>query len=312
MFNDRELDRLAANKDHIYNRLKSARDERGRWGRECTRLHDELDWAYKVQNQIYESNESAWLQHKYFMDECSRNITAYHAESDRAHYNMTQAFQWSQSAWDSGDKSGAKSYSDEGKMYQAEMRSAKEQAAYWVRQSQDAKYRFNNNSNKHDMEQAKANTKRIKAEFDEANIHLKSVKVEASRLEQEFETAKSAFLARMEWLKAENKREQDKWKEVQCESCKEKFKIHADWSNPPRLCKKCKERPEYDYKVRFNPETGKNDIFFGGKRKADGYGHGHAVVDGGSGDLHYLRDTSNPVSPFTRGESVIKDSGKKI
>lgn len=39
------------------------------------------------------------------------------------------------------------------------------------------------------------------------------------------------------------------------------------------------------HKVKFSPKTGKNDVFFGPK----GTKAGHAVVNGKSGRLEYLR-----------------------
>ena len=249
----------------------AARDERKRLGQECSRLYDELNQAYKTQNQIFERNDATWSAHKNFMDECSRKIQFYAEESDREHNLMTYAFQQSQSAWSSDDKAGAKSFSDEGKLHQALMREAKEQKAYWVRQSQDAKYRYESNNSKADMDAAKARAKRLKDEFSTASEKLKKAKDEAERLDTEFENAKKAFQNRLDFLKAQWKvksceacgceiryhvdwtnipklcknckeKEKAKWKEIECESCKEKFIIYIDWANPPRFCKKCKER----------------------------------------------------------------------
>jgi len=45
------------------------------------------------------------------------------------------------------------------------------------------------------------------------------------------------------------------------------------------------------HKVKFNPKTGKNDIHFGPK----GTKAGHAVVDGITGRLEYLRGAGHGV-----------------
>lgn len=53
------------------------------------------------------------------------------------------------------------------------------------------------------------------------------------------------------------------------------------------------------HKVKFNPKTGKNDIHFGPK----GTKAGHAVVDGKTGKVEYLRGAGN-------GVKASKDSGR--
>jgi hypothetical protein len=47
------------------------------------------------------------------------------------------------------------------------------------------------------------------------------------------------------------------------------------------------------HRTRFNPKTGKNDVFFGPK----GTKAGHAVVDGKTGRLEYLRGAGKGVKP---------------
>jgi len=53
------------------------------------------------------------------------------------------------------------------------------------------------------------------------------------------------------------------------------------------------------HKLKFNPKTGKNDVFFGPK----GTKAGHAVVDGKNGRVEYLRGAGKGVTPS-------KDSGR--
>ena len=54
----------------------------------------------------------------------------------------------------------------------------------------------------------------------------------------------------------------------------------------------------YDVKASLR-EDGKTDNYFGGQGKADGSGHGHAVVDS-KGDTVYLRDTDGTVITDTK------------
>jgi chromosome segregation ATPase len=208
-FNDGELDGLAHERDRVFGLLKEARDERKRLGQVCTRLHDDLDAAYKAQQRIFQANQSAWEQHQRFMQDCSQKIQFWHAEADRCHAQMTEAFAQSQRCWNSGDKTGAKSWSETGKRHQAEMRSAKEQAAYWVSQSKDAQYRFKSGHSS-EMESAKKKTRQLKADFETASARLKAVKAEVERLERQLESARAKFQTRLDWLKMEAPRERER------------------------------------------------------------------------------------------------------
>lgn len=104
MFKDDELDRLAAERDRLFALLKTARDERKRQGQICTKLHDDLDAAFKTQQSIYQSGQVAWDEHHKFMQECSQHIQFFHSEADRYHGQMTEAFTQSQRCWSYGDK----------------------------------------------------------------------------------------------------------------------------------------------------------------------------------------------------------------
>jgi hypothetical protein len=53
------------------------------------------------------------------------------------------------------------------------------------------------------------------------------------------------------------------------------------------------------HKVRFSPKTGRNDVYFGPK----GTKAGHAVVNGNTGKVEYLRGAG-------KGAKPSKDSGR--
>lgn len=116
-------------------------------------------------------------------------------------------------------------------------------------------------------------------------------------------------------------KEKAMWAEKSCKGCGAKIRYRKDWSNIPEYCKSCKDKFKAqgdkiasaagkkadDVKVRFNPATGKNDVYFGGIGAPDGLGHGHAVVSD-TGEVHYLRDAGFG----NRKDAVIKDDGKKL
>jgi hypothetical protein len=205
MFKDAELDRLGVIRDRAYSDLCLARDEKNRLGQMCSRLHDELDAAYKAQNRAYEAQQSAWESHRSFMQDCSNKIEFYKAESDRHHGNMVRAFQQASNCHDARDGAGAKSWSNEGHNCKAQMRSAKEQISFWVSQSRDSKYRFENGGYKANFESAKQLTARLKIEFAEASARYKPVKYLYLQRQTEFNQAKKVFDERLNWLEDQRK-----------------------------------------------------------------------------------------------------------
>ena len=65
---------------------------------------------------------------------------------------------------------------------------------------------------------------------------------------------------------AERKEKQAKWKEKPCKQCGTTIRYNIEWTNIPNYCESCKkkfkEEKENNYKLRFNPETGKNDFWY--------------------------------------------------
>lgn len=220
MGSDAELDRLGKARDAAYERLRGARAERKHLGEACTRLHAEVDDAFRVQQRAYEDNQYRWTQHQSFMQDCSRKIQFWRGESDRCHTAMVSSFQESQRCWDMGDKPGAKSWSEDAKRHQAEMRNAKEQAAYWVQQSRNAKYRFEQDGDA--VGQAKARTAAKRSELANAVTKLNAAKADVARLETEFESARSAFQHRLDSLK---KASGERSQRVERERAQEGFRV---------------------------------------------------------------------------------------
>lgn len=209
VFKDQELDRLGAEKDLAYQKLSLAREERKRLGARCTKLHDDLDAAYKLQNQLYDLQQSAWESHKSFMQDCSNHIEFNKNESEKYYNQMISAFENASRAHDNHDGAGAKSWSEEGHRCKTMMRSAKEQISHWVSQSRDAKYRFENSGYKVDFENAKNQTARMKREFEQITPMLKNAKSECDEFQKEFDAKKAKFDERLKILK-ETKEKRDR------------------------------------------------------------------------------------------------------
>jgi len=201
MGKDVELNCLGAAKDKAYSELKSIRDEKNSLGKECSRIHDELDDAYKAQNRAYESQQSEWEFHKGCMQDYSDKINFYKLESDRYHAEMVNYFQRASDAHNARDGAGAKSWSNSGNNSKALMRDAKQQISHWVNQSKDSKFRFENGGSKVDFENAKRRTSKLKAEFAEVSAKYKPVKALCEQKQTAFNKAKELFDIRLNFLK---------------------------------------------------------------------------------------------------------------
>ena len=107
---------------------------------------------------------------------------------------------------------------------------------------------------------------------------------------------------------AAKKEREAKWQEKPCKSCGTMIRYNVDWTNPPNYCADCKERfkAEQEYKLRYNPEKGKNDFLFGTNNPRKGDGHGHVVIDD-QGNVHYVRDKYDPRDKDDRNDAVAFD-----
>lgn len=120
------------------------------------------------------------------------------------------------------------------------------------------------------------------------------------------------------------KREREKNRcEKPCKGCGKTIVYYTNWSHIPNYCKDCRakfekqrkskkkkqdEQGSQNYKLRFNPITGKNDFFFGNDNPQLGDGHGHVVI-GDDGEVHYIRDQYDPKSDTDRKDAVLFDDG---
>ena len=112
---------------------------------------------------------------------------------------------------------------------------------------------------------------------------------------------------------------EEKWKEKPCNKCGNRIRYNIEWSHPPNVCSDCKEKLKVqreqnrskgsdEYKLRFNPKTGKNDFFFGTNNPRKGDGHGHVIIDD-NGQVHYVRDSFDPHKTGDRESAESYDDG---
>jgi len=204
MSNDAKLNDLGNARDRAYRELCSAREEKNRLCKECSRLHDELDEAFKAQKRLYDAQQANWEFHQSVMRDISDKINSYKEESDRYYRQMVEAYQQASAAHDRRDGAAAKSWSETGKGYKSQMESASANVRYQISQSKDSQYRYNNNGNKANFDRAKQKTSRLKAEFSEVSARYKPVKSACEEKQAKFNAAKKAFDDHLNWLKSQN------------------------------------------------------------------------------------------------------------
>ncbi|MEI7689375.1 MAG: DUF1771 domain-containing protein [Candidatus Saccharibacteria bacterium] len=201
MSNDAKLNSLGDTRDRVYKELCSIREEKNRLGKECSRLHDELDEAFKAQKKLYDAQQADWEFHQRVMRDISDKINSYKEESDRYYRQMVEAYQQASAAHDRRDGAAAKSWSETGKGYKSQMESASANVRYHISQSKDSQYRYNNNGNKANFDRAKQKTARLKTEFSEVSARYKPVKAACEEKQAKFNAAKKEFDDHLNWLK---------------------------------------------------------------------------------------------------------------
>ncbi len=317
-----EIDRLKGASDQAWTARQSALDRMKPLGQRRHDLKDQMDASWErvstarfEMNVAYERHQSNWEAYRRERDDISAQIDDVARSADEAHENMKDAFERASNAYEYGDKADASMYSQEGKDYRYDRDNYNEEKRRLIDIAKSMsppqsdfhyyKDRYNELMESH---------KSLQEEYRAVKAEHETARGEFDRAKERFEQAKEAFdRAIIE--------ERAKWRDERCQECGDTIRVHADWSHPPKYCKLCKEKflkqrqkiagaagkRADDVKVRFNPATGKNDVYFGGIGDADGHGHGHAVVDD-YGNVHYLRDATFG----DKKDAVIIDDGKKL
>jgi chromosome segregation ATPase len=134
----------------------------------------------------------------------------------------------------------------------------------------------------------------VRARFQTAKNEHETIQAQFKTVKAEYDHVKAAF----ESAQAEHQKAKEAFKNCLAKIQNKQQGFH---NKKQKIAAQAGKRSD-DVKVRFNPETGKNDVFFGGIGKADGVGHGHAVVDE-DGEVVYLRDATLG----DRKKAIIKD-----
>ncbi len=277
---DPELDRLKAVEQAAFQRKQSAfqryatardraneaHDKMERAWQERSSARDEMNCEFERKQQAWEHYRSVWDEYGRTKESNSSRIDQLRSEADYEHRAMQDAFEQASSEYEYGDKSMAPYYSQQGHEHKdrrddlnaevsqlrQEIKDARSRAEWSASRPdesafQSAKARFESAKARH--ESAQATFKRLKAKRDQA-------KAEFDSLQDEWERLKDAFQARLELVKAENKRERERIFD----------KTGISWSE--RSIAKIVKKPD-----------GTVQMYHGGVGDGDEYGHGHTVLD---------------------------------
>lgn len=271
MANDVELDRLKASQDLAFQRKQNAYDAQQRaWDRRSS-TREVMNRAFEAKQSAYDRQDAAWQEFDRVRSRNGPQIDSFNTQQERAYQDMGRAFDNSRSAWDRGDRASAATYSAEGKSYKAESQGYVEKRRRLVDEIRSA--RAQHEATKPAFQHAKSEYGRARREFDAAKAEHERAQAEFKRAKAESAAATQAYKARLDKVKAENRKHRD-----------DKAAVAAKAGVPH----------QYRDNVWISKQPdGTVNIYFGGAGEPNGPGHGHYVMDR-SGEVTYKRDPFDP------------------
>lgn len=287
-----ELDRLKSEEEAAFHRKQEAykqyqkarsqtdavyQEQQAAWDK-VTNARKEMNQAYEELQYTHRNNDNIWNEYKRIRDNNNSQINYLKAQVDSLYSSMVSAFGCASDAYNYGNKSDAKIYSNEGKDYQAQLKHVNAQINRLGQEVKDARVHAELcssradpsrlNSAKNEFECAKSAHKSIEAKFKSAKAERERLHSEFKALNEAYKRKASAFHSALSNKKAEQKIRQQNHKDLM-----EKAGI------PYRYWKDCKVMKGADGTINF---------YFGGLMQKDGLWHGHIVMDS-SGKITYKR-----------------------
>lgn len=287
-----ELDRLKSEEEAAFHRKQEAykryqeaknrtdaayKEQQAAWDK-VTIARNEMNQAYDELQYARRDNDSVWNEYRRIRDNNNFQIDRLKAQADSLYNNMAHAFECASDAYNYGNKSDAKYYSNEGKAYQAQLKSTNAQIRQLGQAVKDARIHakaygskadfsgFNSAKNK--FEDAKSAHKLVEAKFKSAKAERERLHSEFKVLNEEYKRKASAFRSTLA-----NKKVEQKAKQQNDERLMEKANI------PYAYRRDCKVVKAADGTINF---------YFGGLMEKDGLWHGHIAM-GPSGEITYKR-----------------------
>ena len=268
---DVELDRLKEAMDSAFKNKQSAYDaQQEAWARRSA-ARDVMNSAYESKQRAYEAQQDAWERYRTTKNSNGPRIDSLNAQQERAYQNMKSAFESASLAHGMHDGASARMYADQGHAYKAEAQDCVAERRQLVAEIRAAREQFD--AVKPAFQAAKDEFAGARQAFQSAKAEHERAQAEFKRAKTEFDSCAKAFQARLNELKAMNRKR-----------CEDKKSIAAKAGVPL----------QYRNNVWISKESdGNTNIYFGGVGKPDGPGHGHYVMDQ-HGTVTYRRDPFNP------------------
>lgn len=280
MAKDAELDRLKAAQDQAFQRKQDAHKAmQAAWERRSS-ARDAMNRAHEAKQRAYEEQNRTWQYCQSVRDSNGPRIDSLNAQQERAFQSMKQAFESASSAHDRRDGASAASYAADGHRYKAESQGYVAERRRLVDEIRSA--RAIHDASKPAFERAKDDFNSCKRAFDAAKSSHETAQANFKEAKEAFDRASKAFRARLDKVKAENKKRMDEKRDI------------AQRAGVPN---------QYLDSVWLSKEpNGTVNLYFGGVGKPNGPGHGHYVVDR-SGKVTYKREPFDPHG----AQNVVRD-----
>lgn len=271
MARDAELDRLKAAQDLAFQRKQAAHQAmQHAWDRRAA-ARDTLSQAHEAKQRAYAEQEAAWQDSQRIRSSNGPRIDQLRALQEDAFQNMRRAFDNASAAHDRRDGASARMYADEGHRHKADSQRYVAERRQLVDEIRAAKPRLD--AAKVAFQYAKEVFSSAKRAFDQAKAEHERAQTEFKRAKAEADDVVKAFKARLEKVRAENRRRNDDKRSI------------AEKAGVPH---------QYRDNVWISKDSdGNTNIYFGGAGKPDGPGHGHYVLDR-NGKVTYKRDPYDP------------------
>ncbi len=257
-------------------RASSAHDEMdSAWQERCS-TREEMNREYEAMQSSSDHYRETWDEYGRTRDYNNSRIEALRAEADHEHQEMIRCFDQASFEYESGDKSMAPVYAEEGREHKERRDELNTEVSTLIQEIRDAKTNAEWRAPKTDasaFRRAREAFMGAKSHHEAAQAKFKRLKDERDRLKAEFDSVqaehehlKKAFQQKLEEVKTQNQRERDR---------------ALDQAGV-----RYSERK--DAKIVKKPD-GTTQIYHGGLGKGDGYGHGHTALDQ-FGNKTYDRD----------------------
>lgn len=275
-----ELDSLKSKEQDAFQRKQAAFQRYADARDRCNEAHDAMQTAWEERvgakeemnreweemQRTSENYREIWDEYGRIRDQNNYEIEHLRAEADSEHQEMINCFERASDCYESGNKSEAPYWSQQGHGHKdrrdsineevsrlcQEIKSAKQNAEWRAPKTDSSAFHrakdvFERAKSHH--ESAQAEFKRLKAERDRFKDTFDSLQAEHTRLKEEFQR-------KLEEVKLANKRERDRTLD----------KAGIRWSerNDAKIVKKA---------------DGTTQVYHGGIGKGDGLGHGHTALD---------------------------------